>query len=261
MLKRPETSLLNARVNERLRTAMLRAAVTTDELALCCGVDTKTVERWLSPGRVPHRRHRWAAARRLGCEDDYLWPDAPGETPARRTEASRSELVRLYRDRGSIPRDMWQHLLGDAREHIGILVYAALFLAEDASVRKLLAEQARAGVRVRLLLGDPGSPAVARRGEEEGIGPDAIGAKIRNVLALFLPVLRPGAQIRLHDTVLYNSMYQADDDLLVNTHIHGYVATCAPVLHLRKIAGGSLVATYLDSFDRIWDEATPWTGS
>jgi hypothetical protein len=102
---------------------------------------------------------------------------------------------------------------------------------------------------------------VAQRGEEEGIGPDAIGAKIRNVLALFLPVLQAGAEIRLHDTVLYNSMYRADDDLLVNTHIHGYVAACAPVLHLRKIAGGGLVTTYLDSFDRLWDEATPWTGS
>jgi transcriptional regulator with XRE-family HTH domain len=164
-LKRPETWLLNARVNERLRTAMLRAGVTADELALCCGVDAKTVERWLSPGRVPHRRHRWAAARRLGCEDDYLWPDAPGETSARRADANRAELVRLYPDRGSIPREMWQHLLGDAREHIGILVYAALFLAEDAGVRKLLAEQARAGVRVRLLLGDPASPVVAQRGE------------------------------------------------------------------------------------------------
>ena len=260
-MKRPETWLLNARVNERLRTAMLRAGATADELALCCGVDAKTVERWLSPGRVPHRRHRWAAARRLGCEDDYLWPDAPGETSARRADANRAELVRLYPDRGSIPREMWQHLLGDAREHIGILVYAALFLAEDAGVRKLLAEQARAGVRVRLLLGDPASPVVAQRGEEEGIGPEAIGAKIRNVLALFRPVLQAGAEIRLHGTVLYNSMYRADDDLLVNTHIHGYVATCAPVLQLRKIAGGGLVTTYLDSFDRIWDEAAPWTGS
>jgi len=260
-LKRPETWLLNARVNERLRTAMLRAGVTADELALCCGVDAKTVERWLSPGRVPHRRHRWAAARRLGCEDDYLWPDAPGETSARRADANRAELVRLYPDRGSIPREMWQHLLGDAREHIGILVYEVLFLAEDAGMRKLLAEQARAGVRVRLLLGNPASPVVAQRGEEEGIGPEAIGAKIRNVLALFRPVLQAGAEIRLHGTVLYNSMYRADDDLLVNTHIHGYVATCAPVLHLRKIAGGGLVTTYLDSFDRIWDEAAPWTGS
>jgi hypothetical protein len=240
---------------------MLRTGTTAEELALCCGVDVKTAERWISPGRVPHRRHRWAAARRLGCEDDYLWPDAPGQTSARRAEATRAELVRLYTDRGSIPRQIWQQLLGDAREHIDILVYAALFLAEDASTRKLLAAQCRAGVRVRLLLGDPASAAVAQRGEEEGIGPEAIGAKIRNVLALFRPVLQAGAQIRLHGTVLYTSMYRGDDDLLVNTHIHGYVATCAPVLHLRKIAGGALVTTYLDSFDRIWDRATPWTGS
>jgi hypothetical protein len=240
---------------------MLRTGTTAEELALCCGLDVKTAERWISLGRVPHRRHRWAAARRLGCEDDYLWPDAPGQTSARRAEATRAELVRLYTDRGSIPREIWQQLLGDAREHIDVLVYAALFLAEDAGTRKLLAGQCRAGVRVRLLLGDPASAAVTQRGEEEGIGPEAIGAKIRNVLALFTPVLRAGAQIRLHGTVLYNSMYRADDDLLVNTHIHGYVATCAPVLHLRKIAGGALVTSYLDSFDRIWDQATPWTSS
>ena len=55
-------------------------------------------------------------------------------------------------------------------------------------------------------------------------------------------------------------MYRADDDLLVNTHILGYVAACAPVLHLRRISGGNMVATYLDSFERIWDGAEPWTG-
>ena len=32
------------------------------------------------------------------------------------------------------------------------------------------------------------------------------------------------------------------------------MATCAPVLQLRKIAGGGLVTTYLDSFDRIPSE-------
>lgn len=131
----------------------------------------------------------------------------------------------------------------------------------SASLRKLLEEQARAGTRVRLLLGDPEGRAVAQRGEEEGIGPDAIAAKIRNVLALFQPVHRAGAEIRLHDTVLYNSMYWSDDDLLVNTHVHGYVAACAPVLHLRKIDGGSLVTTYRECFDRIWDGARPWNRS
>ena len=170
---------MTASVNERLRTALLRTGTTTQDLALCCGVDPKTAERWISTGRVPHRRHRWAAARRLGCEDEYLWPDAPGEESARRAEA------------------------------------------------------------------------VARRGEEEGIGAVAIGAKIRNVLALFRPLLEAGAEIRLHATALYNSMYRTDDDLLVNTHILGYVAACAPVLHLRRISGGAMVATYLDSFERI----------
>jgi transcriptional regulator with XRE-family HTH domain len=249
-----------ATMNERLRTIMLRTGTTTEDLALCCGVDVKTAERWISPGRVPHRRHRWAAARRLGCEDDYLWPDAPGESAGHRAEASRSELVRLYPDRGSIPRETWRQLLDGARDDIGILVYAALFLAEDATARRLLAERASAGVRVRLLIGDPDSPAVAQRGEEEGIGPVAIGAKIRNVLALFRPLLDVGAEIRLHSTVLYNSLYRGDDDLLVNTHILGSVAACAPVLHLRRLSGGALAAAYLECFDRIWDEATPWTG-
>ena len=55
-------------VNERLRSAMIRTGVTTADLALCCGVDVKTAERWISPGRVPHRGHRWTAARRLGYE-------------------------------------------------------------------------------------------------------------------------------------------------------------------------------------------------
>ena len=245
--------------NERLRTAMLRTGTTIDDLAACCGVDVKTVERWLG-GRVPHRATRWDAARRLGYDEDYLWPGAPGRGHLR-GEASQSELVRLYPDRGSIPRDTWHHLFAGAREEIGILVYAALFLAEDAGMRRLLADQARAGVRVRMLFGDPACAAVGQRGEEEGIGSVAIGAKIRNVLALFRPLVTEGLiEIRLHGTVLYNSLYLADDQVLVNSHVYGNVATCAPVLHLRKISGGSMVNTYLDCFARIWDEAKPWNG-
>jgi hypothetical protein len=39
------------------------------------------------------------------------------------------------------------------------------------------------------------------------------------------------------------------------------VAACAPVLHLRKIDGGNMVATSRESFDRIWDGARTWTGA
>jgi transcriptional regulator with XRE-family HTH domain len=238
-LKRPSASGKTETVtaNERLRTAMVRTGTTTDDLAACCGVDVKSVERWLALGRVPHRANRWDAARRLGYDEDYLWPSAPGRARDP-VEAGQSELVRLYPDRGSIPRDTWHQLLGGAQEEIGILVYAALWLAEDAAVRRVLAAQCRAGVRVRMLFGDPDCAAVRQRGEEEGIGAHAIGAKIRNVLALFRPLAAEGlAEVRLHDTVLYNSLYVADDQVLVNNHIHGSVANCAPVMHLRKISG------------------------
>ena len=43
-----------------------------------------------------------------------------------------------------------------------------------------------------------------------------------------------GIEFRLHRTVLYNSIYRADDQLLVNTHIYGFAARrTRPVLHLR----------------------------
>ena len=67
-----------------------------------------------------------------------------------------------------------------------------------------------------------------------------------------------GVEFRLHDTVLYNSIYRADDQLLVNTHVYGDVAsqrpgpgTCA------SVAGGDIANTYVESFERVWDGATP----
>ncbi|GGK79233.1 NUDIX hydrolase [Mangrovihabitans endophyticus] len=37
-----------------------------------------------------------------------------------------------------------------------------------------------------------------------------------------------GIEFRLHRTVLYNSIYRADDQLLVNTHIYSFTAAQAP---------------------------------
>jgi hypothetical protein len=64
-------------------------------------------------------------------------------------------------------------------------------------------------------------------------------------------------EIRFHDTVLYNSIYRADDQLLVNTHVYGCPAAHAPVWHLKKVPGGELASIYLESFEYVWDSATP----
>jgi hypothetical protein len=78
--------------------------------------------------------------------------------------------------------------------------------------------KAGSGVRVRILLGDPDSQVVTDRGEDGGVG-DAMAAKIRDALALYRPLRSAGGvEVRFHRTILYNSIYRADDQVLVNTH-------------------------------------------
>ena len=87
---------------------------------------------------------------------------------------------------------------------------------------------------------------------------EAMAAKIRNVLVLYRALRETeGVQFRLHSTVLYNSIYRADDELLVNPHVYGEPASQAPVMHLRRVVGGSMAKTYLDSFERVWSAARP----
>ena len=59
-------------------------------------------------------------------------------------------------------------------------------------------------------------------------------------------------EIRLHDAVLYNSIYRADGHLLVNQHAYGVPAAHSPVVELRKAEVGDMADAYLASFERIW---------
>src|SRR5215831_13339452 len=99
--------------NERLRGAMSKAGATADALADTVGVDPKTVERWIN-GRVPHRRHRMAAAHYLGTDDAYLWPDAD-RTRHTSGALSHAELIQVFPNRASVPQETWLRLLCNAR--------------------------------------------------------------------------------------------------------------------------------------------------
>jgi transcriptional regulator with XRE-family HTH domain len=241
--------------NERLRAALLQRKATPAELAEAIGVDAKSVERWITQGRTPYRRHRFAAASFLGADETYIWPEAL--SPEQSKAASQSEIVELYPHRWSVPADLWKRIFEAAQQEISILVFSGFFLADDPSMIKLLSDKAKAGVRVRILLGDPESDAVAQRGRDEGLD-DLLAAKIRNVIVLYKSLRAvEGTEFRLHGTTLYNSLYRADDQLIVNTHVYGAMASQAPVFHLRKIPGGEMMSTYLESFDKVWGQATP----
>jgi len=245
--------------NERLRALLLERGKTLDQLAAHAQVDAKTVERWITRGRLPYRRHRFEVASFLGVDESYIWPDALGRDEV--SVVSESEIVAVWPHRSEVPRDLWGHLFSQSEREIGVLVYSGLFVSEDAGIQKIFKQKAAAGVRVRILLGDPDSQAVADRGEDEGVG-DARAAKIRNALAMYRPLRSvEGVEFRFHRTVLYNSIYRADDQVLVNTHLFGVTAAHAPVWHLRKLPAGELASLYIDSFEQVWETATPVDGA
>ncbi|MEU8284325.1 helix-turn-helix transcriptional regulator [Micromonospora sp. NPDC048905] len=62
-------------MNDALRVALSDTGHTTESLAETVGVDPKTVGRWLAEGRIPHARHRLAAAEALQKNVSDIWPD------------------------------------------------------------------------------------------------------------------------------------------------------------------------------------------
>lgn len=238
-------------VNERLRRCMLRAGLSTETLAETAQVSVKTVDRWLRGEAVPYPRTRYRVAAILGEDESYLWPSAVD-----RASLAGAELVASYPRRTDVPRHLWTELLAQAQRTVDVLAFAGLFLTEEhPDWTPLLAARAEAGVRVRLCLGDPDGASLAARDAEYRIG-GGVAGRVRAVLASYRP-LAAVAEIRLHDTPLYNSIYRFDDDMLVNTHVYGILAAYTPTLRLRRV-DGAYYGTYLESFERVWASARPF---
>ncbi|MEV0155383.1 DUF5753 domain-containing protein [Micromonospora sp. NPDC050686] len=62
-------------MNHGLIAAMAEAGETAESLAGQVGVDPKTAQRWVNPGRVPQPRHRSQVAAILHRDVKDLWPD------------------------------------------------------------------------------------------------------------------------------------------------------------------------------------------
>jgi hypothetical protein len=239
--------------NHRLRDALLTKGLTPVDVAAQIKVDPKTVERWITQDRTPYARHRHVLAALVQESEQYLWPDAVSSDAV-----SGSEIVQVYAHRSLVPPDLWDRLLGSAATYIDMLVYVGMFLTEKPDLPAVLREKAAEGARVRLIFGDRDAPAVRQRSLDEGIGENTIAAKIDHALAFFRPLAdAPGVQIRTHATVLYNSIYRFDDQMIVNPHVYGKVASHAPALHLRRLSAGDLFTTYADSFTAVWEGAVP----
>jgi transcriptional regulator with XRE-family HTH domain len=226
-------------LNETISRALLRAGLTEEDLATRLGVDPKTVRRWIEDRALPYRRHRWALAALLDTAETDLWPQL------RSTQPRADGVVAVYPHLSTMPSEVWQHLFGWAQHEISLHDDPQLPLVSDHDAVEILAEQARAGIRVRICLSDSGST----------------GADERSALARYAPLRGSGeAEIRLHQGVAYSLIYRADDQLLAVQRAYGVPAAQAPVLHLKRTANGDMFTTYVESFERTWAEARPPSG-
>jgi hypothetical protein len=231
--------------------------MTVQDLAEEIGVIPKTVERWITQGKVPYRRHQYATAAALKVDVTAIWED--GRTIESAADLSKAEIATVYPHRHTVPPGLWRELYGRAERNLDVLVYSGLFLSEDPLFHDLVKAKVEAGAQVRILLGDPECAAVRQRGIDEGH--QIMDGKIRNALLHYRALMRshPDIGFRLHDSTLYNSIYRADDEMLVNPHAYGIGAFMAPVLHLRRLPGGGMFDTYANSIEHTWENARPIT--
>ncbi|GAA0348044.1 DUF5919 domain-containing protein [Actinoallomurus spadix] len=232
---------------------MLRAGFDIASLAASAEVSEKSVERWIRGDVVPYPRTRYRVAAILQEDESYLWPQSVD-----RASLAGAELVATWPRRSDVPRHLWTELLRQAERNIDYLAFAGLFLTEEhPDWIPTLRARAEAGARVRLLIGDPDGRQLAYRDTEKEIG-GGVAGRVAAVLAYYRP-LAGLAEIRLHDTPLYNSIYRFDDEMLVNTHVYGILAAYTPVMHVRRV-DGAYFNTYLESFERVWASARPLDG-
>ncbi|SCK44520.1 hypothetical protein H180DRAFT_03930 [Streptomyces sp. WMMB 322] len=195
------------------------------------------------------------AAEAIGEDVFALWPTL---RQARAARAVSPELVALYEQRADVPTTAFVDMLAAARERIDVLVYAAVFLHEAyPGLNELLRERAAEGCIVRVAVGDADSEKIQQRGREEKFG-HGIESRCRLAVMHYRPLTGvSGIELRTHGTTLYNSIYRADDQMLVNAHMWGVNAYGAPVWHLRRNKGSRMFDAYTASFDAVWETAQP----
>ncbi|MER6592104.1 helix-turn-helix domain-containing protein [Micromonospora purpureochromogenes] len=228
--------------NERLRETLLSLGESPADFAAKLGVDPKTVERWITnANRNPHPRIAYQAARLLDVDVTYLWPNIHDRRAAK--VAGSDELTACWPGRAAVPYDLWAQLLTEAQRRIVIM--GDLGLPDLVPhLPELLADKARHGVHVRVIVADPSA----------ATNPiDTARAHVAE--ALYLPLAAHGVTVSRYPGHLATTILRVDDDLIVRTGIDGCPAAFAPVIHLRALTNGPLSRVYLTSIDSITDTA------
>ncbi|MFD7454033.1 XRE family transcriptional regulator [Kitasatospora sp. NPDC059827] len=236
-------------MNSPLRDAMARANMTSSRLARVCGVDPKTVDRWLAnPSREPHARHRSAASKALGEEEAVLWPSVQQLVKS----GPDRELVQMYPYRSAAPASLWRQLIRGATREMTFAGYTNYFLRlEHANFGGLLRQKAEAGVQVRFILGEPGHPVTRQREPEEGV-PLSLSTRIEVTLSELAKLRDTPIEARYETAHVSLSVFRFDDDMIVTPLLPGRIGHDAPMMHLRRAQDDGVFDRFAGHIEDLW---------
>ena len=244
-------------MNDALQLALARANMSESQLARACGVDPKTVSRWLSsPSRLPHPRHRAAASRALSEEESVIWPAVQQLVKA----GPDREMVQLYPYRSAAPATLWRQLLRQAKTELVFAGYTNYFLwLEHANLGDLLRRKAAGGCRVRFILGDPASPVTRQRELEEDV-PLTLSTRIEVTLSELAKLKDAQIEARYETGHVSLSVFRFDDDMIVTPLLPGRIGHDAPMMHLRRAQADGVFDRFAGHAEDLWAKGRDvWT--
>ena len=242
--------------NEALQSALATAQLTREGLAQKCGVDLRTVDRWLSDDqRVPHPRQRQAAAGALGVEADVIWPAIKG---ALRRSPGMREIQNAWPTRSAMPSTDWANLVTGATRELTFAGYTSYFVwLTIPDLRDVLRAKAEAGAKVKFLLGDPESEITRRREVIEAV-PLTVSSRIAISVSELTPLRDiPDIEVRFTDRHISLSVWIFDEDMIASTHLAANVGHDSPTYRLHRSGDAGLFRACSDHVAALWSSARP----
>jgi transcriptional regulator with XRE-family HTH domain len=187
-----------------------------------------------------------------------------GELIRRFQSRSDREIVEVFPQRSDVPRDLWERLITSARSEIALGGYTNYFFwTELTRFSDTLRAKAEAGVRIRVLVGDPASQVTHRREEVEKAQlslATRIGITLEELTKLGDV---PGLEVRLSDVNaeahVSRSVFRFDRELLVSEHIADKLGHGSLTFHIRRLQDNGPFAQYTEHFEHLWNGARPWS--
>ena len=238
--------------NDLLIDAIRKAGLTNDEVADRCGVDPKTVSRWIS-GRVPHPRYRSILTRELAVAEDEIWPD----TARRRGRTDLEEITGAWARRNDPTVPNWRALLKAATTHVDLLGYSLASILETRGALQAIAGSAASGVPVRICVADPDADFVLAAGLAQRTA-GRLPARVRSSLERLSELAsHPGVIVRQHAVPTVHTILRFDDTMLLSVHLHGIPGFDAPALALQRRRDYGIFDQLTGHFETVWASAAP----